>query len=342
MPQRPPQHRPISARAFHKLHEAGCFVIPNPWDVGKKSARYLQGLGFKGARHHKLRIRRGSHGPSGRRHVARPGVLDHLTDMVEATDLPIKRRLRKRFFRARMPGRQVAESVRLAVESGRRGSVDRGFDRRRISAALRKVDTAHRQGFARRARRIDKAGGDTLPWSGRAEGIPSRARPDIRAHRPPAQSLCERGAADCLYAPGNPHTGAHWRGGRRRGRPKARETCFMGWAGKSHHAGDSRASAYAASASAAALRPFRLGRLHARRQADRRTGQIRRFRRRGVGARSSTSFFQHGNLDHLVAVVANLLLRRPPVAAASRQENETPAWGASVRVHHSKPCGGPK
>ena len=32
-------------RTFRKLHESGCFVIPNPWDVG--SARYLQGLGFK-------------------------------------------------------------------------------------------------------------------------------------------------------------------------------------------------------------------------------------------------------------------------------------------------------
>ncbi len=31
--------------AYRKLHESGCFVIPNPWDVG--SARYLQGLGFK-------------------------------------------------------------------------------------------------------------------------------------------------------------------------------------------------------------------------------------------------------------------------------------------------------
>jgi hypothetical protein len=27
-------------RAFRTLHEAGCFVIPNPWDIG--SARYLQ------------------------------------------------------------------------------------------------------------------------------------------------------------------------------------------------------------------------------------------------------------------------------------------------------------
>ena len=32
-------------RTFRKLHESGCWVIPNPWDVG--SARYLQGLGFK-------------------------------------------------------------------------------------------------------------------------------------------------------------------------------------------------------------------------------------------------------------------------------------------------------
>src|SRR5258706_9265211 len=31
-------------RAFRKLHEGGCFVIPNPWDVG--SARYLQHLEF--------------------------------------------------------------------------------------------------------------------------------------------------------------------------------------------------------------------------------------------------------------------------------------------------------
>jgi 2-methylisocitrate lyase-like PEP mutase family enzyme len=32
-------------KTFRKLHEAGCFVIPNPWNVG--TAHYLQGLGFK-------------------------------------------------------------------------------------------------------------------------------------------------------------------------------------------------------------------------------------------------------------------------------------------------------
>jgi 2-methylisocitrate lyase-like PEP mutase family enzyme len=42
------QHRPSVAdkrRVFHRLHESGCFVIPNPWDPG--SACYLQSLGFK-------------------------------------------------------------------------------------------------------------------------------------------------------------------------------------------------------------------------------------------------------------------------------------------------------
>jgi len=31
--------------AFHALHVSGCFVLPNPWDVG--SARYLASLGFQ-------------------------------------------------------------------------------------------------------------------------------------------------------------------------------------------------------------------------------------------------------------------------------------------------------
>ncbi|HEY2381156.1 MAG TPA: isocitrate lyase/phosphoenolpyruvate mutase family protein, partial [Terriglobia bacterium] len=37
----------VTARreAFRKLHDSGCFVIPNPWDIG--SARYLQHLGFR-------------------------------------------------------------------------------------------------------------------------------------------------------------------------------------------------------------------------------------------------------------------------------------------------------
>ena len=43
-----PSTRPSTAdkrKTFRALHQSGCFVIPNPWNVG--SARYLQGLGFK-------------------------------------------------------------------------------------------------------------------------------------------------------------------------------------------------------------------------------------------------------------------------------------------------------
>ena len=32
-------------REFRRLHESGCFAIPNPWDIG--TAKYLQTLGFK-------------------------------------------------------------------------------------------------------------------------------------------------------------------------------------------------------------------------------------------------------------------------------------------------------
>src|SRR6266704_838098 len=83
-----PHVRPSIAdkrRAFHKLHETGCFVIPNPWDVG--SARYLQGLGFKAL----ATTSSGFAWSHGHRDggMSRDRVLEHLTEMVEATDLPI-------------------------------------------------------------------------------------------------------------------------------------------------------------------------------------------------------------------------------------------------------------
>ena len=41
-----PRPSPADKRkTFRELHQRGCFVIPNPWNIG--SARYLQGLGFK-------------------------------------------------------------------------------------------------------------------------------------------------------------------------------------------------------------------------------------------------------------------------------------------------------
>src|SRR3974377_1397005 len=98
-------------RAFHRLHESGCFVIPNPWDVG--SARYLQGLGFKAL----ATTSSGFAWSHGHRDggMARGRVVDHLTEMVEATDLPINADFENGFA---PDAAGVAESVRLAVETG--------------------------------------------------------------------------------------------------------------------------------------------------------------------------------------------------------------------------------
>src|SRR5258707_3296930 len=72
-------------RAFAKLHESGCFVIPNPWDVG--SARYLQGLGFKA-------LASTSSGAAWSMGAPDNGItlgqaIAHVTALVAATDLPV-------------------------------------------------------------------------------------------------------------------------------------------------------------------------------------------------------------------------------------------------------------
>jgi 2-methylisocitrate lyase-like PEP mutase family enzyme len=188
-----PHVRPSIAdkrRAFHKLHEAGCFAIPNPWDVG--SAKYLQGLGFKALATTSSGFA-WSHGHCDGG-MSRDRVLDHLTEMVEATDLPINADFESGFA---PDAAGVAESVRLAVETGVAGlSIEDSTGD--ASRPLYEVDTAvDRIRAARKA--IDKAGGDAL-LVGRAECF-LVGRPDVEhtVHRLKAYS---NAGADCLYAPG--------------------------------------------------------------------------------------------------------------------------------------------
>jgi 2-methylisocitrate lyase-like PEP mutase family enzyme len=177
-------------RAFHKLHESGCFIIPNPWDVG--SARYLQGLGFKAlattssgfAWSH-------GHGDGG---MSRDRVLDHLTDMVEATDLPINADFEHGFA---PDAAGVADSVRLAVESGVAGLSIEDSTGEAAQPLYELDDAVERIRAARKA--IDKAGGDTL-LVGRAECF-LVGRPDID-HTIQRLKAYANAGADCLYAPG--------------------------------------------------------------------------------------------------------------------------------------------
>jgi 2-methylisocitrate lyase-like PEP mutase family enzyme len=177
-------------RAFHKLHEAGCFAIPNPWDIG--SARFLQGLGFKAL----ATTSSGFAWSHGHRDggMSRDRVLDHLTDMVEATNLPINADFESGFA---PDAAGVAESVRLAVETGVAGlSIEDS-----TGDASRPIYELHTAVARIRAARkaIDKAGGDTL-LVGRAECF-LHGQPDIGQAIHRLKAYADAGA-DCLYAPG--------------------------------------------------------------------------------------------------------------------------------------------
>jgi 2-methylisocitrate lyase-like PEP mutase family enzyme len=188
-----PHSRPSIAdkrRVFHKLHEAGCFAIPNPWDIG--SALILQGLGFKAL----ATTSSGFAWSHGHRDggMSRDRVLDHLTNMVEATNLPINADFESGYA---PDAAGVAESVRLAVETGVAGlSIEDS-----TGDASRPIYELHTAVARIRAARkaIDKAGGDTL-LVGRAECF-LHGQPDIGQAIHRLKAYADAGA-DCLYAPG--------------------------------------------------------------------------------------------------------------------------------------------
>ena len=177
-------------RAFRQLHQSGCFVIPNPWDVG--SARYLQGLGFKA-------LATTSSGAAWR-HGKADGQLSldetlvHLRELVTATTLPVNADFEQGYA---PDAAAVARNVRLAVATGVAGlSIEDSTGD--ASAPLRDIaDAVERMKAARAA--IDATGGETL-LVGRAENFVV-GRPDLNDAIRRLQAYAEAGA-DCLYAPG--------------------------------------------------------------------------------------------------------------------------------------------
>jgi len=177
-------------RAFQQLHEAGCFVIPNPWDAG--SARYLEALGFKALATTSSGFAWSQGCSDGG--ISREAALAHLEGMVAATDLPVNADFERGFG---IDAAGVAESVRLAVQTGVAGlSIeDSTGDAQR---PLFELGTAVERIRAARAA-IDKAGGDTI-LVGRAECFLVQ-RPDLDETIARLRAYANAGA-DCLYAPG--------------------------------------------------------------------------------------------------------------------------------------------
>lgn len=176
--------------AFHALHASGCFVLPNPWDVG--SARYLEQLGFKAL----ASTSSGFAWSIGQADntVARERIVAHLRDIVDATDLPVNADFENGF--GKDPA-AVAQSVTLAVESGVAGlSIEDSTGD--AAAPLFTIDVAvERLQSARKA--IDASGGDTL-LVGRAENFVTGVNDlDDTIRRLKAYASA---GADCLYAPG--------------------------------------------------------------------------------------------------------------------------------------------
>ena len=177
-------------RNFRKLHESGCFVIPNPWDVG--SALYLQSLGFKAL----ASTSSGFAWSQGRADnaISRDMALAHLRQMVAATDLPVNADFESGFAR---DAAGVATSVRLAVETGVAGLSIEDSTGDAAKPLFELNEAVERMRAARKA--IDQSGGDTL-LVGRAEcflvGVPDL---DETIRRLKAYSDA---GADCLYAPG--------------------------------------------------------------------------------------------------------------------------------------------
>jgi 2-methylisocitrate lyase-like PEP mutase family enzyme len=176
--------------AFHKLHEAGCFVMPNPWNVG--TARYFQGLGFKALATTSSGFAHAQGYADGA--VPREMMLQHLREIVEATDLPVNADFEGGYADA--PD-GVAESVRLGVETGVAGlSIEDSTGD--PAKPLYDFDLAVARLRAARAA-IDKAGGKVV-LTARTEGFIC-GRPDLDETIRRLKAFAELGA-DCLYPPG--------------------------------------------------------------------------------------------------------------------------------------------
>jgi 2-methylisocitrate lyase-like PEP mutase family enzyme len=180
----------LKRAAFRALHQEGCFVLPNPWDVG--SARMLQHLGFSAlastSSGHAWTLGQPDHG------VTRDEALQHLGALCAAVDLPVNADYESGF--ASDP-EGVAASVRLAIETGVAGL---SIEDSSIEAPFGLYDKALAVERIRASRAaIDQSGQDVILVA-RTEGMLT----DARAVTPAIDRLVAfaEAGADCLYAPG--------------------------------------------------------------------------------------------------------------------------------------------
>ena len=183
---------PISDRAhvFRQLHEAGCFVLPNPWDCG--SARLLAGLGFSAL----ATTSSGFAWSLGRpdNHVSLDETLAHLRSIAGAVTVPVNADFEGGF--ATLPA-DVLRNVAAATATGIAGLSIEDSTGNPSSPLFDFTLSVERIRAARRA--IDDSG-TGIVLTGRSEGF-IVGRPDLAETIRRLVAYAEAGA-DCLYAPG--------------------------------------------------------------------------------------------------------------------------------------------
>jgi 2-methylisocitrate lyase-like PEP mutase family enzyme len=185
----------VSARraAFRQMHQAGCFVIPNPWDRG--SAVLLEQLGFSALASSSAGYAFSRARPDRATALSCDEVLTHLGDLVDATSLPVNADFQAGYA-ADPEG--VAANVRRCVATGVAGlSIEDATGDR--SAPLYELGHAVQRLAAARAAIDEQRSGVML--TGRAECF-------LVGHSQPLEEAIRRlrayadAGADVLYAPG--------------------------------------------------------------------------------------------------------------------------------------------
>jgi len=178
---------------FRKLHESGCFVLPNPWDAG--SAIYLEHLGFKALATTSAGFAFSKGFADGPAHVTLDLMLDHFREIAAATSLPVNADFQNGY--ADDPD-GVAANVKACIATGVAGlSIEDNSGR--SDRPLYDFDLAVERIKAARAA-IDQAG-TRVVLTARCEAWLVNDPDPLRTSLDRLVAFADAGA-DCLYAPG--------------------------------------------------------------------------------------------------------------------------------------------
>jgi 2-methylisocitrate lyase-like PEP mutase family enzyme len=178
---------------FHELHAGGCFILPNPWDVG--SAIYLEHLGFNALATTSAGFAFSRGLPDSPVAVPRDLMLDHLREIAGATSLPVNADFQNGYDDepegvAANVARCVATGVAgLSIEDASGNSAAPLYD---FALAVERIKAA---------RAAIDASGIPAVLTARCEAWLVGQPDPLRVSLERLVAFAEAGA-DCLYAPG--------------------------------------------------------------------------------------------------------------------------------------------